>query len=380
MIKTQSIKKDSIGKPLWFSPQATIQHPLEFTIPLHFGLFGFSTAEVISYIDSLPFSQYLIEAQREGNSGKFWGVAKSYHKKLNGLVFLHALTLVRMALGSEHPLEDTLSNLKTSQQVDAKLKLISMSRRPFSMMLEDIKRKGNFEIDWPYSKYFMQAMQLNAHFRFLLRTGEFFKIEYAEQFFDDQLNRPYSLIKYLPSFQEEFVRDNEKVLNELLEQGVISTTMIQNFKRNVLEENSINAQDLQQNFLDAINESIESPKYRYVVDIEKFEIKKVESNHDALSPPWFLKKDNAMGAFKEGLSEEEQQYGAIIEFRSITNVGDWFLRKSSLTQAEFKDFLKYPNEHFFKQVLSIFIFLENFGSTEDYNDIYLGVSYAAIKK
>lgn len=60
-------------KPV-FSPQVTIQHPLEFTIPLYFGLFGFKSSYMIPFSASLPARDKLLEAQEDGNSQEFWKI------------------------------------------------------------------------------------------------------------------------------------------------------------------------------------------------------------------------------------------------------------------------------------------------------------------
>ena len=109
-----------------FSPQATIQHPLEYAIPLYFSLFGFNSPYMINFSASLPFRDIFLEAQQTANSENYLKCIEGYQQKMNGLVFLHALTLVSMGSNiddtDENFLEETEEQFKTSNQVDPKIK------------------------------------------------------------------------------------------------------------------------------------------------------------------------------------------------------------------------------------------------------------------
>ena len=90
-------KPSASWKPI-FNPQVTIQHPLEFTIPLYFNLFGFDRPNyTMSFVASLPGVDKLKEAMKRGNGTAFRQILSLYTKeKVFGLVFLHALTLVQL--------------------------------------------------------------------------------------------------------------------------------------------------------------------------------------------------------------------------------------------------------------------------------------------
>lgn len=93
-----------------FAPQATIQHSLEYAIPLYFSLFGFdSVNDLMQFTASFPRSDYFLKEfssiYEKPNAKRFnnlvMELAQACQQKLNGLVFLHALTLVQMTPNDE---------------------------------------------------------------------------------------------------------------------------------------------------------------------------------------------------------------------------------------------------------------------------------------
>jgi hypothetical protein len=367
-----------------FAPQATIQHPLEYAIPLYFGLFGFDSRQMPFFTASLPCRDEFLEAQKAADSEIFAQRVAAYQGKMNGLVFLHALTLVQMApsedyLDGEDPekisnldeeaLQRTYENLTSSQQVDAKMQLTLMSRRPFSQMFDEIHSRGS------YATYFTEAMKLNAGFfkvPYLLA-----KVNYGEQFFAPDTGAPKPLEGFLPLFQEDFLAKNEEIIKKLLQQGVITTTMLRNFKEDVIINNRP-LKDLLENFYIFALNSIDYPIPRLIIDTNEIGVKIISSEEDLLSPPWFLDASNSMGEYKKGLSEEQMQYGeAIIEVRAIPNVQSWFLKKCGLSDDIKGKFLRTPGPELKTQAIKLFNFLYSFGTpTHTMEIFYLGIPHA----
>lgn len=342
-----------------FSPQVTIQHPLEYTIPLYFGLFGFSSEYMPFFSASLPFREDFLKAQEDADSELFERFIHGYQQKINGLVFLHALTLVRMGMTSSEDttdaelLNETNQLLSSTSQVDAKTKLILMSRRPFSAMFREIRLNADLPDNFGnYFNYFMNVMGANSSFRRI--SSQFNKTNYAEQFFDLQARAERSLIGFLPCFREPFLSDNRPMLKSLLEVGVISTTMLRNFRddvrvndpHNLYKGNSCAVVDLfkhNQLFNNAVY-SVESPSATFRIDSEHMRVQAVPSKFDSLSPPYFLLPDNSMGWFNGENADHEREYGeAIIEVRSISKVQAWFLKKCGLDPELEGEFLKRPS-------------------------------------
>ncbi|AIK95574.1 hypothetical protein [Candidatus Odyssella acanthamoebae] len=97
-VKDQYIIKPSLEWKSKFTPQVTIQHPLEYAIPLYFALLGFDSPYMFILSASLPLRDEFLKAQKQGNFDNFSKFVYAYSSvKMNGLAFLHALTLVRMA-------------------------------------------------------------------------------------------------------------------------------------------------------------------------------------------------------------------------------------------------------------------------------------------
>lgn len=105
-----------------------------------------------------------------------------------------------------------------------------MSRRPFShMFFEILNGKGNPNITDKFSsdvlknkEKFFSLFNENISFADQLSNG-FYKANYAEQFFNEK-GEPLDLIRLLPYFNDSI--RNSSFLNDLLKNGVLSTTMI----------------------------------------------------------------------------------------------------------------------------------------------------------
>lgn len=85
-----------------FSPQATIQHRLECTIPLYFSLFGFTSRDMPFFSDAFPLRDRFLKVLKAADSLEFEKFLSGEQQKVNGLIFLHALTLVRMAADTDN--------------------------------------------------------------------------------------------------------------------------------------------------------------------------------------------------------------------------------------------------------------------------------------
>jgi hypothetical protein len=377
--KYETVKEmELIGKKPWhprFSPQVTIQHPLEYTIPLYFGLFGFDSPSLTFFQASFPFRNEFLKAylkvQETADIGLLKELIKDFNTKLNGLLFLHSLTIVHMSNVEEYNdrklLKKTKKNLALSHQVDAKMRLTLMSRRPFSSMFNDIHTQGN------YSEYFIRAMFSNKEFLEYLKL--FPQLNYAEQYVDSE-GKPINLSALLPAFDEAFLKENEDLLVPLLEQGVLSTTMIRHFNENVEIDNQPSKLFFDQ-YIPNIMRSIDKPQKTYIININDRVIQSIPWKYDMLSPPCFQDSGNSMGKFRETLNEEELQFGeAIIEVRGISNVHSWFLRKTKSAESKKGTFLKNIDTTL-QEGLSLFDFLIEFGKgLYDIEIFSLGMPYA----
>jgi len=367
------IKPSSQWKPK-FAPQVTIQHPLEHAIPLYFGLFGFSSRYMLDFSASLPCRDLFLEAQKEANSENFGKWIHGYGQKMNGLVFLHALTLVQMTPGEDltdkELLKETYDSLTNYFQVDAKMKLTLMSRRPFSSMFKDIHTQGD------YPQYFMRVMSLNTPFYKI--PSLFYKTNYAEQFYDSQTGNVKSFLNLLPFLSQDFVTQNNQILIPLLQQGVVSTTMLRKLKKRVKVDQSEPVSTLFNKYFEEAIKTVEFPAKTYIMDTNNYSVQSIPYDHDILSPPLFLDFENSMGRFKDPMTEEEKQCGeAIIEVRAIRDVQSWFLKKCGLEPELTGEFLTKPSPELKVQALCLFDFLKDFGKPSDVIEIYyLGMPYA----
>ena len=367
-----------------FQPQVTIQHPLEYTVPLYFSLFGFNDNNyMLHFVTSLPgfnmISTSFASLQEEGNFEQWKNISKFFRNKLNGLVFLHALAIDTMAALEDQTdqqlLNETLIGLKESGQVDAKKKIPLMSRRPFSSMWHNIATHEKvikiLEGSNTYPSYFKEMMEDNDMFIKGRKAPELiFKSNYAKQFFDDFGNSIplYNLYEHL--FDQAFLKENEEILEKLLNEGVVSTTMIRNFHAVKSSGSYQILNSANEYYMNSI-ETVAQPNYRYIINNEG-KIEKNKWDYDMFSPPWFLDEDDSMGKHKD---EIDSQFGeAIIEVRGIRNVQASFLGKSGIQIKQIGDFLVYPDS-MTHHAGSLFKFLQSFGQEENSLDINLGMSY-----
>jgi len=363
-----------IKPPKWvptFAPQVTIQHPLEWTIPLYFGLFGFNSADMLTFCGSFPYRDSVLKSAEEADSRKLHAQLAEQGKKINGLVFLHALTLLQISpmeeTKAEEALKETLTSLSKCYQVDAKMKLSLMSRRPFSAMYKDIEK----DMLVSYEQYFKESiLDFNESFTSSYEVPRYFHFaNYGEQFWDADIKSVKSLERLADSslFEGEFFSKNEVLIRQLLGQGVITTTMIRN---------SIPWAGLFVSYFEeALNLSrVSHPRHDLDVSgAPETLVVSHETLSDVLSPPWLLGSQDSMGRFKDEIAAEDKKYGeAIIEVRGIRNVGPWFLKKASLEGTSTSgNFLSNPDKIILES-MHLFGFLTSF-TQGHFSDIYTGV-------
>ncbi|MBX3457751.1 MAG: hypothetical protein KF820_05260 [Candidatus Paracaedibacteraceae bacterium] len=380
------IYKNRDWQPI-FGPQVTIQHPLEETIPLYFSLFGFDNPLLIDCVSSMPLLGLYNTVLSESDSKRLEDITTILRSKVSGLVFLHALTMLSLVTDRGKPkaqlhpdqqaIAETRKLWEKYMQVDPKIKLLLMSRRPFSEMFKDINQQG-------YQVIFEQMMGNN--FRFTIHEnvpGKFKHINYGINLLTtdgryDSLNFDW----FRGYFNPGFVERNEDNLNYLFREGIISTAMIRNLKDEIKADIFSKKYPLNMMFdlyYQQAIESVEFPKSTYRID-RNLGFSLVPSKFDVLSPPWFLDNKYAMGAIKT-LRNDDLVYGeAVVEIRSISRVSPRFLRKIKQPDSLTGDFLRKPNSGMVNQALGLFDYLSNFRSPDNIHDItYLGLPYAVLK-
>ena len=434
LVKNKSITLPKIYRheEFWkpeFSPQVTVQHPLRIAIPLYFYLFGFSEYKEnnINYPEifakSMPHLDLLIKKENEhpetskdndkkGACTPESGEAKDENKvseieaaksiiysDLNGLMFLHALTLIGISdsiidieddsINDEKSLVRSLQDYDKYKQIDAKMYTSLMSRRSFSDMFKFLKPEQDFDF---YDDYKKKIINGNKLFTKSNIQKTFYKVNYGEQFFD-KLANPLDLTFLCTFLIDAFVNKNQGTLLRLLKKGIVTTAMIRNLNDKCTitpkqEPSPIQTRELLNNYFEESISTIQSPQIRYEITTQTFPscqtdggtlslrnesilcFQVTEHKHDAFSPPWFLKTTDSMGRMstKEDLVDSNFG-GAIIEIRQISELSSYFFENyEQYTQESFDlktdkpiigEFLKNP-EAVAKQTLWLFKFLKNF--------------------
>ena len=338
---------------LKFQPQATIQYPLEYSIPLLFSLFKFKIGSPIitKLLHALPFLDEISENNME-----------TYFTKKSGFVFLHALTLdgITTQNNDVNSLYEIQERHIHTEQVDAKGTLNFMSRRPFSDMWTDI-REGNDDFWMLYSNSMRRnKVFANKFFHYqeaeTVEWAESMSPNYAEEFFAGEGKQDLSAL--MDCFTEGFLFKCSQTINnplpKLLKMGILTTAMIRNFDPGkvtvvTLDQSPKSPQQIFESYYPQSIQSIhQQPTLRYTFDLGSKKIYEQPSNYDTLSPPWFLDKDDAMGFLKKYDSYAIQGYGeAIIEIRNI---------KRALSKD--REFLTAGSKLLLKDANELFEFLE----------------------
>lgn len=354
------IENREINKPpsLKFQPQATIQYPLEYSIPLFFSLFEFQveSPSIVNMLHSLPFLDEIKESGME-----------RYFTKKAGLIFLHALTLSGITSKNTdiNLLYEIQRRHEYTGQVDAKGTLNFMSRRPFSDMWRNVKEEND-----DFWEIYSNSMKKNKIF-----VGKLFKplndkeIEwvnnihpnYAEEIFSQE--RPLDLSVLLDCFTTDFlILCNQAInnpLSSLLTKGILTTTMIRNFDPEKVEVTSLSElkrtpQQIFESYHAQAVQSVQDPRLSYKFDLENKKICEVPYPYDTLSPPLFLSDKDAMGLLKQEEELAIQNYGeAIIEIRNIKN-----------TLSSGNNFLTQGDETLLISARKLFSFLEKINKEE----------------
>ncbi|MBA3751507.1 hypothetical protein H0X06_01730 [Candidatus Dependentiae bacterium] len=399
-----------------FVPHITIQHPIELTIPLYLTLFGDEKSLLMSLPDKSSLD-YLLD-EKEFSWDKF---KKMYVNKESGLIFLHAFTLLRMVPSEEEVeigntgirvsivdkpdeidtllldqclLKKTLDQYQEFGQIDVKGRLLIMSRRPFSDLFNDICKSNiriededegrlpfnNYNNEISYEEVFLLAMRDYVYSVFEKHMVLFSKVNYGEQFFLEN-GKPADLRGFNKYFTDNFRKNNQSVLDTLLEQGIVTTAMIRNFRDDVkignLECEDMNIKDafdtcifvldlFEKNKLyELVLYSVQFPKKTYIINYEnanELGIVTKDFLYDILSPVCFLQEDDSMGRIKD-MKEQDFAFGeAIIEVRAISSVNQWFLTLYNLSDMHNKDgfFLKYTYNDISHEASQLFRFLKSF--------------------
>lgn|GEM_PF-1240611 len=372
-------KDETITRPdPWsprFSPQATIQHPLEDTIPLFFSLFASdSSPSMATFVPCLPFSKRFLSIHKDGTPEELRAFMRQYKSKINGLVFLHALTIYSMSSFSASVdadlLREVMDNSERYYQADVKMKLTLMSRRPFSSLFASIPSEGKPV----YSDYFQRAMVTeNDEFGDICEIPRSFsRADYAEQYFD-ATGRVIDLRPFLHLFTEDFVASNRDAITALLQKGVVSIHMIKKLKPEAKEQRFSDLTSGETLFFERALRSVDDPRSvrRFTLDPTTLHIVATPAIYDVLSPPDFLDSDDSMGAIKDTAFEKYQdaRYGeAITEVRNISGFGEWFFNKMGIPAGEKRMFLRVPDDTLIPQALKLFEFLDRFSRMPEYTE------------
>ena len=106
----------------------------------------------------------------------------------------------------------------------------------------------------------------------------------------------------------------------LLENGIISTSMLRQLKPDLASETTLS---MFRNYYNDVVRSVDASVPGYQFDIRTQRVEMVDRRVDALSPPYFLAHTDSMGAYKGHI---DTSYGeAIVEVREIENIGTYAL-------------------------------------------------------
>jgi hypothetical protein len=344
--KIKDIKFNNLYCNISFTPQVTIQHFLKDTIPLLFTL-----------TDKKTFPKFRAALPFYSDKTKFLG--QNYFSSENGLLFLHALTItgIKHYKSFQHndiiqSLNNVKENFEKYRQVDAKIYLDFLSRRPFSEMWQDIKdsiSEKSFN-----DLYHERIINSNDHFKEAIHDFRFFN--YAEEYYTNELKRYNFLNEYLSKFthiseEENNTKDNTSLLF-LLENGILSTGMIQMLHTEIFEDyltNSIN--------------SVESAYKRPMFDHKSFEIHWADSTVDSLSPPWFLHPENSMGfysiAHDKAIGDTKDYGEAVLEMRSISRINPRLIEKIKGSRSNYGEFLTARESGLYDDANMLYFYLKN---------------------
>lgn len=330
-----SLTIDTAWEPL-FMPQVTLQHSLKHTIPLIVSLFSLDSPTRLNDID-----RKLISSFPNLSSNKQSLLDPGYFNEENGLIFLHALTCSSIKwydISQENGLPVSLYQIKDDfenyAQVDAKIGLYFLSRRPFSTMWIDIKKHKKNKPTF-VQLYHDKILKDNNSFFSQKIEPNFQYVNYAEENFNPQTHQRLDLIYIKDVFKENLMKHaDDENLDFLLKNGILSTGLIHYLFPDVYNE-----------YFQHVISSVDEPaSHYYVFNLKENKPATVDIHVDALSPPWFLNPNNAMGAYlihskedyaylngKTLVKDFDATYGeAIMEMRLIKNIAPDVLKSMKI--------------------------------------------------
>ena len=336
-----------------FTPQVTIQHFLRDSIPLMVTLSDRKTSQ--KFRAALPFY-----------SDKTRFLGQNYFSSENGILFLHALTITGIEHYKSfeyHDIVQSLNGIKRNferyRQVDAKIYLDFLSRRPFSEMWQDIKDSvAGKSFSALYQERIIAA---NEHFKEAMRNFKFFN--YAEEYYTNAFKRYDFLDAHASQFPEGLGVSNvsspnsaDSPLSFFLENGILSTGMIGALHPNIFE-----------NYLDHTITTVENPSERLMFDPGTFKAVSANSTVDSLSPPWFLHLENSMGFYslanRQGISDIKHYGEAVLEMRSISRINPMVLDKMKIGRGAYREFLTARERDLYDDANRLYCYLK-----DDFNE------------
>lgn len=334
-------------------PHATIQLPLQRVVDLVFDLFA-EDQSIISILEgALPFrtmedcdAYFKVDAKVRSR--------KQFQNKLDGLMFLQALTFLDLTLPAFAHDETELAERLVHddiycQEICPKMYLHVMSRRPFSDMWQQLESNQS-----GYADLFKERMKNNMLFSSLSTLNDyyngrkvsrsdktdgvpdnFWKVSYGQEYYWGENEESQDLTSILKPDYFKKGEISEESLEYYLKNGIISTSMLRTLKSDIAS--ALHLDNLREIMsYDFVVASIEKPKWRPTIKIEDQQITVTWDNsdqseivpHDFLSPPLFMsqytlgidkRNCDSMGSFQQTPEELEISiYGeAILEIRAI---------------------------------------------------------------
>lgn len=305
-----------------FQPQVTIQHKLTQTIPLILGLCSSSlTAGLDGFCLELSEKTGISRDNIEVLINRV--IKDCFSSKINesqqfiiekktppeeGFLFLHILTCLSLVANID-PTPDERSRVEgisyqyfnKGGQVNAKAFLGVLSRRPFSMMWQEIRTAQSYAS--------LVERLINEEFKqFLFERFQY--INYGELYF----NRDGSRLNLTPYFPDLVDGDTNQTL---LENGVLSTSMLRQ-----ISSQAVTMKNVFSDYFDKVIASIDSVDSQYYdIDSDTAGIRQQAITHDLLSPPHFSSTYNSMGAYKTNENHDSGFGEAVLEFRMIADLG-----------------------------------------------------------
>ena len=355
-------------KPV-FAPQVTVKHPLEWTMPLYVAMVMSMPkqikGDVINKCESfnevllrstLPFLKHLKVRNTSENAELLFNL---YHNKLLGLMFINALTME--AIGSSDQSDDEaikgiFDSCQLYGQFDAKMRLMLMSRRPFSQMYFDIDGDQALValIEMASPLCVEESLAANSSyvdvFRAIMMSDDndykdsielFYRAAYGEQYYEEngspvdlsslksELSEDLRVGRDLPvqlAYREKLISctPNMIYIEGLLRDGIITTTMLRDLSSRISYLQKYFAKGYYEDVLESIsNPALHDKRVIITTKDKQVGFDEVSYCYDLLSPPVFLdEKSDSMGYCKENYLDFRE---ALIEVRMIQDIGDFFI-------------------------------------------------------